>query len=1095
MALKKVRGNIERMFDKNLTDLVRGIRNSKENEAKYIAQCMEEIKQELRQENIAVKATAVAKLTYLQMLGYDISWAGFNIIEVMSSSKFTYKRIGYLASSQSFHTDTDLLMLTTNMIRKDLNSQNQYDAGVALSALACFISPDLARDLANDIMTLLSSTKPYLRKKAVLMMYKVFLRFPEALRPAFPRLKDKLEDMDCGVQSAAVNVVCELARKNPKNYLSLAPVFFKLMTSSTNNWMLIKIIKLFGALTPLEPRLGKKLIEPLTNLIHSTSAMSLLYECINTVIAVLISISSGMPNHSASIQLCVQKLRILIEDSDQNLKYLGLLAMSKILKTHPKSVQAHKDLIMICLDDKDESIRLRALDLLYGMVSKKNLMEIVKKLMVHMDKAEGTVYRDELLVKIIDICSQDNYHFITSFEWYVSVLVELARVEGMKHGPLLAHQMLDVAVRVKAIRPFAVGQMSLLLNNAHMFMQPSGGSNMANVLYAAAWICGEYANELEKPEETLFSMLTGKVHSLPGHIQAAYVQNIMKVLSVILSKGDIQQSIKVCKRVSDKLAQYVSSGDLEVQERASAALQLISYIHKELENGDTNDICTQVAYLFNGELNPVAPKAQRKVQVPEGLDLDQWINEPLHSSSESDDDNQSDDHSNFFNLGGFDKKEEEENIANTVDHVEKNRKARLQEQENNPNYLKLNSSNDQTCDIPITSIDLPTTLNVSGFISSDKYIKAKKEKKDKKKSRKKKKEFNHFEEEDEELAIEMIVNRDVGEMPDGAEDSDGAIDVQKDINDPHTALDIDLDIPEIKRPPPVEEKKHKKKKKEKEKKKKSEKSKKLKKLDKSDQQLIEIKQGYEEALGICTPSKEIVQAEDLSFRKLAMDKYILLEYKMDPKNELSNSATVFFRLTNVGNNCLIKNIEIDVTNSTAIQFLDEKNEPLSWYKLSNSIQCGSLTEFDLSLQVENIAIPNTLRGSLTYMAQMFQEDNIHQDKLDWRLAVAVSDMFLKAAPSVPLVELLCNGQLVFKSSVILSGTNFNQVINWFSTKLHLVLVERVGETASLYGSTASSEQLCLLVKSNLNNVSVEAKCTSQTLVDNLMNEIKSTYNL
>jgi len=50
-------------------------------------------------------------------------------------------------------------------------------------------------------------------------------------------------------------------------------------------------------------------------------------------------------------------------------KYLGLMAMSKILRTHPKSVQAHKDLILQCLDDKDESIRLRALDLLYGMVS------------------------------------------------------------------------------------------------------------------------------------------------------------------------------------------------------------------------------------------------------------------------------------------------------------------------------------------------------------------------------------------------------------------------------------------------------------------------------------------------------------------------------------------------------------------------------------------------------------------------------------------------------------------------------------------------------------------------------------------------------
>ena len=45
----------------------------------------------------------------------------------------------------------------------------------------------------------MTSTKPYLRKKAVLIMYKVFLRFPEALRPAFPRLKEKLEDPDPGM--------------------------------------------------------------------------------------------------------------------------------------------------------------------------------------------------------------------------------------------------------------------------------------------------------------------------------------------------------------------------------------------------------------------------------------------------------------------------------------------------------------------------------------------------------------------------------------------------------------------------------------------------------------------------------------------------------------------------------------------------------------------------------------------------------------------------------------------------------------------------------------------------------------------------------
>lgn len=118
-----------------------------------------------------------------------------------------------------------------------------------------------------------------------------------------------------------------------------------------------------------------------------------------------------------------------------SVKYLGLLAMSKILKTHPKSVQAHKDMILACLDDKDESIRLRALDLLSGMVSKKNLMEIVRRLLGHMDTAEGSTYRDELLYKVIEICSQGSYTYVTNFEWYLTVLVELIQLEPRsKHG-------------------------------------------------------------------------------------------------------------------------------------------------------------------------------------------------------------------------------------------------------------------------------------------------------------------------------------------------------------------------------------------------------------------------------------------------------------------------------------------------------------------------------------------------------------------------------------------------------------------------------------------------------------------------------------
>ena len=127
---------------------------------------------------------------------------------------------------------------------------------------------------------------------------------------------------------------------------------------------------------------------------------------------------------------------------------------------------------MECLDSHDDSIRLRALDLIVGMVTKKNLVEIVKRLVTHIEESESTCkchttqchlsllhvtchysvshvttlchmsllcvtchysvsllsvtsylsrcgldYRDEVISKVISMCRQSNYQYITDFEW------------------------------------------------------------------------------------------------------------------------------------------------------------------------------------------------------------------------------------------------------------------------------------------------------------------------------------------------------------------------------------------------------------------------------------------------------------------------------------------------------------------------------------------------------------------------------------------------------------------------------------------------------------------------------------------------------
>ena len=74
-------------------------------------------------------------------------------------------------------------------------------------------------------------------------------------------------------------------------------------------------ISQFAALTPLEPRLVKKLQPPITDLISTTPAISLLYECVRTCII------GGMLhgyNGDSLARLCVTKLAAFLQDQDQN---------------------------------------------------------------------------------------------------------------------------------------------------------------------------------------------------------------------------------------------------------------------------------------------------------------------------------------------------------------------------------------------------------------------------------------------------------------------------------------------------------------------------------------------------------------------------------------------------------------------------------------------------------------------------------------------------------------------------------------------------------------------------------------------------------
>ncbi|KAJ7361378.1 Adaptor protein complex AP-3 delta subunit [Mycena albidolilacea] len=676
------------MWERTLQDLIRGLRANKKDESKFIAKAVDEIRKEIKGDDMELKAGAVLKLTYLDMLGYDMSWASFNVVEVMSSPRFHLKSVGYLAAVQSFDQETDVLMLTTNLLKKDMTS-TPADISVALNGLSHIVTPDLARDLSPELITMLTHSRAQIRKRALLALYKAMVKYPEVLRQGVAKLKDKLDDPDPGVVASTVNVLCELARRNPEDYLTLAPQLFHLLTTSSNNWMLIKIVKLFGSLSPYEPRLVRKLQPPITELISTTPAISLLYECVHTcIIGGMLQGSSG----DSLARMCVSKLAAFIQDADQNLKYIALLALVKIVPSHPHLVAEYQDTILASVNDQDISIRMRALDLVSAMVSPTSLQSIVQQVLSHLvpdtsssalvtaaqslaqhaapadptapkphiSPSQSPAYRLILSQRILTMCSQSMYENVTNFEWYLSVLVDLAHVANVDIGSQIRDQLVDVVGRVKGVRRYAVKLMYTLLCDDTMLHNARDEGSCSEVLWAAAWICGEYCSELSEPQKLLPYLLQPQIATLLPEIIAVYIHAASKIFGHWTDQvaqrwedDDLPEVKSMVDLIIGRVRDFVSNADVEVQERAANTIQLFAFIQADLNAYKPKPVDNPFAeaassfdpigtaeprfpkslYLIQPlhgayELNPVALAAQASVPIPDGLDLDAWIVAP-----------------------------------------------------------------------------------------------------------------------------------------------------------------------------------------------------------------------------------------------------------------------------------------------------------------------------------------------------------------------------------------------------------------------------------------------------------------------------------
>nr|AGH62048.1 AP-3 complex subunit delta [Trypanosoma grayi] len=645
------------LFQNSLAEVVRKLRSTSKSEAEVIEQCIAETRKEITSTVQSVKVTAVLKAVYFSMLGYSAAYGAFNIIEVMADKLFANKRTGYMAACLTFTPKTDVLPLMTALLKRDLASANHYEVGLALYCIASVCTPDLAKDLVVDVVNLLNHPRSYVRKKAVLSLYRVFFEYPDSLRPTYPRLKEKLDDHsercdnDPAVRGAVVCVLCELARRNPANFLGLAVPFFSMLSTVHSNWTLIKIVKVFGYFAPLEPRLGKKLVEPVTNLIHTTGAKSVQYECI-------LAVANGMSKVASLTKLAAEKVKLFIEDADQNLKYLGLDAMSRMMVENPKLLSDQRDIIIACLDDADSTIRRKALEILHGLLTKRNIVSTVNSMMERCVRTPPDEdWSNRVIATVVEVAQTDDYALVPDFEWYTGVLLDISLVNlsTYQHGGLVQREFVTVLTRVNAVRQFGVNALSQLLSNTTLLNCDATLSTQWEVIKAAAFLCGEYPYWLEDIRHTCAQLLSDRIAVLPPEAQVMCVAAVGKIAAYVhqpcqrhlaLCNGEEELTLPEDPVTDDELREVIlppqhfdaadkgeGSGNgcgRLLHQKQYVGLQLFRHsIHSDVQER-ANLVFYQVdkdpdlgPCLCAEELLPVAVGAQDAVELPEGLDLDE----------------------------------------------------------------------------------------------------------------------------------------------------------------------------------------------------------------------------------------------------------------------------------------------------------------------------------------------------------------------------------------------------------------------------------------------------------------------------------------
>ena len=520
----------------------------------------------------------VAKLVYLSTIGENVSYGQMEVLTLMASDHFSFKRIGYLAAGVILDETSELAVLLTHTIVKDLQSGDPRIQCLALSLAANIGTAEICQSIVAEVMKLVETANSAVMKRAAMAAVRIVRHIPETAESFKPSVQKLLKFGSHSVVIAAINLIEEMIASQPairNSYHRYQSAFVKILRqliqtkasrefnfqNMNDPFLQVRIIRVLALIKKSTEDLDSVLESIITGIdIKRNPGRAMLFQAVETIVA-----TAKKPSLRG---LAFSQVGRLFKLNEPNILYSALSVFSRVLysgheivdRTSGDSIalQRYKTNVVQCLSHRDPSIRRRALDVVSALVDEKNVESLVPEVIDYIKFADSE-FRIELVAKIFTAIQR----FAPNKKWNFDTILRLIIENGNYVGSDLITTFCKILINTPSIHEYAVNQLTLSMVNH---------SENQSLVQVASWVIGEFATQ-ELDSYDNMKRLMSLPHTTPQ--TKGYIMIAISKLAVRF--GHKQDTI-------DFLQSFMTDSSLDLQQRAG---EMISLLQKD-------SICAEV---------------------------------------------------------------------------------------------------------------------------------------------------------------------------------------------------------------------------------------------------------------------------------------------------------------------------------------------------------------------------------------------------------------------------------------------------------------------------------------------------------------------